>query len=42
MSSRHIAMQLSRRELNKCFFIKFEPGVVVHRKYNSANSYLEV
>ena len=42
MSSRHIAMQLPRRELNKCFFIKFEPGVVVHRKYNSANSYLEV
>ena len=42
MSSRHITMQLPRRELNKCFFIKFEPGVVVHRKYNSANSYLEV
>ena len=42
MSSRHIAMQLPRRELNKCFFIKFESGVVVHRKYNSANSYLEV
>lgn len=42
VSSRHIAMQLSRIELNKCFFIKFESGVVVHRKYNSANSYLEL
>lgn len=31
MGGRYITVQLPGRELNECLFIKFEPGVVVHR-----------